>query len=70
MVANIHLPMILGVPWFSNFRITHLDWAKKMLKFHDGCKQIELKDAIASKSQDVMVESEDDFCAEFADGQE
>lgn len=71
IVANIHLPMILGVPWFSNVRITHLDWAQKIFKFHDGTKENVLENVTSStsNSQEVVVVSEEEFCAEFAEGQ-
>ncbi len=35
LVAAVHVPIILGAPWFSSISITNLTWKDKILKFTD-----------------------------------
>ena len=35
-VADIHLPIILGLPWLSAVQITNLDWSTGVVQFYDG----------------------------------
>ena len=34
--SDIHLPMILGMPWISEEVITQVDWFNRIIQFYDG----------------------------------
>ena len=35
-IADIHLPLILGVPWISAVTITKIEWKSGLFEFYDG----------------------------------
>ena len=37
-VADMHIPVIVGMPWVSAVQITKIDWSSRLVLFHDGEK--------------------------------